>query len=80
VSPTAHAPGDRVLFLTDGLPEARTANGDPLGYETLARLLVSDSAAPGPWLDSLFSRLHAATSEALDDDWTALLLERLASH
>lgn len=68
--------GDRILFLTDGLPEARTANGDPLGYEAFARLLVSDPAAPGPWLDSLFLRLRAATSEALDDDWTALLLER----
>ena len=73
------APGDRVLFLTDGLPEARTANGDPLGYEALAGLLDSDSAAPGPWLDSLFIRLRAATSEALDDDWTALLLERLGA-
>ena len=73
------APGDRVLFLTDGLPEARTADGDPLGYDALVRLLASDDAAPGPWLDSLFSRLRAATSETLDDDWTALLLERLGA-
>ncbi|HSS45662.1 MAG TPA: PP2C family protein-serine/threonine phosphatase, partial [Thermoanaerobaculia bacterium] len=70
------APGQRVLLLTDGIPEARTRNGDPLGYEALGRLLLSGNAAPGPWLDRLLDRVRAATLEVLEDDWTVLLLER----
>jgi sigma-B regulation protein RsbU (phosphoserine phosphatase) len=68
------APGDRVLFLTDGLPEAPDAAGDPLGYEALERLLDHPAAAPGPWLDHLLERVRAAATEELEDDWTTLLL------
>ena len=69
------APGERVLFVTDGLPEAPTAAGEPLGYEALAGLI--DSAATGgeDVIEGLFAVIRAATSEALEDDWTALLLE-----
>ncbi|MGH9315537.1 MAG: PP2C family protein-serine/threonine phosphatase [Thermoanaerobaculia bacterium] len=70
------APGRRVLFLTDGIPEARTGNGDPLGYEALALLLAEGSGPPAQWLDSLLDRVRAVTSGALEDDWTVLLLER----
>ena len=74
------APGQRVLFLTDGIPEARTENGDPLGYEALGRLLVSGNAsAPAVWLDSLLDRVRASTRDALEDDWTVLLLENRAA-
>jgi Stage II sporulation protein E (SpoIIE) len=66
---------DRVLFVTDGLPEAPTPAGEPLGYEALAGLIAS-SAAEGPLLDRLFDSVRSATSETLEDDWTALLLER----
>jgi hypothetical protein len=66
---------DRVLFVTDGLPEAPTRAGEPLGYEALAGLIAA-SAARGPLLDRLFASIRSATSETLDDDWTALLLER----
>jgi sigma-B regulation protein RsbU (phosphoserine phosphatase) len=72
----ALAPGERVLFLTDGLPEAPTAQGDPLGYEVLARLVSSAAAAPGEFLDELLGAVRASTSSSLQDDWTALLLER----
>jgi len=68
------APSDRVLFFTDGLPEAPSATGDPLGYEVLASLLDHPEATPGPWLDRLFERVRAATTNELEDDWTALLL------
>jgi hypothetical protein len=67
---------DRVLFVTDGLPEAPSPAGEPLGYEALAGLIAS-SAAGGPLLDRLFDSVRAATSETFEDDWTALLLERL---
>jgi len=68
--------GERVLFLTDGLPEAPTAAGEPLGYEALSRLIVSAAAGPEDPLERLFDSVRSATSEALEDDWTALLLER----
>ena len=74
-------PGDRVLFLTDGLPEATTSAGEPLGYEALGPLLPADGHAPGRSLDELLARVRRATSETLEDDWTVLLLEhgRLAA-
>jgi hypothetical protein len=68
-------PGQRVLFLTDGLPEARTPTGDPLGYEALALLLAQGVGSPAQWLDDLLERVRAATSSTLEDDWTVLLLE-----
>lgn len=71
----ALAPADRVLFLTDGLPEARRPDGGPLGYEALADLLEDSSGPCGEWLDRLLERVRRATSPSLDDDWTVLLLE-----
>jgi len=71
-------PGDRLLMLTDGLPEAQTAEGEPLGYARF-EWLVAGGDGPGEpkrWLDDLFARLAAETVEHRDDDWTALALER----
>ena len=73
------SPGDRVLFLTDGLPEASTSPGEPLGYEALGLLLPADGHAPGQSLDELLERVRRATSETLEDDWTVLLLEHKGS-
>lgn len=70
------APGDRLLLLTDGLPEALTPAGDPLGYEALPRLFPTDELSPAAWLDRLLAEVRRATGAELDDDWTALLLER----
>ena len=71
------APADRLLLLTDGLPEAQT-DGSPLGYDALTALFPAAGPPPGPWLDALLAAVHAATGPELDDDWTALLLERPA--
>ena len=73
-------PGDRLLLLTDGLPEARTAAGEPLGYEALIRLIGSPqcNGEPSEWLDQLLAEIHLATTEQNEDDLTALLLERLS--
>ena len=72
-------PGERVLFLTDGLPEAKTGAGDPLGYDELIRLLPASAETPGELLDRLFAAVREATASTLDDDWTALVLEARAS-
>ncbi len=63
------ANGDRVLFITDGLPEA-TVDGEPLGYE---RLSIEVQRTRGD-IDSLFGALEKL-SAAHDDDWTAVLLD-----
>jgi hypothetical protein len=63
--------GDRVIFFTDGLPEAGLAGGQ-LGYE---RFTAEVQRSRGE-LSSLFDRLERAGA-AHDDDWTAVVLERL---
>ncbi len=68
-------PRERLLLLTDGLPEAPTSAGLPLGYEALARLLPAAAATPGDLLDALFGAVRDATAPGLEDDWTALVLE-----
>jgi hypothetical protein len=75
-------PGDRLLLLTDGLAEAPTTAGEPLGYPALAALLTPEGEAGNPpgtlldWIDALLDRVRTATQPALEDDWTALVLER----
>jgi serine phosphatase RsbU (regulator of sigma subunit) len=71
------ARGDRVLFVSDGIPEA-PAHGEPLGYERLARILESlDGSARGAeWLDAFLREVRNVVDERLDDDWTAVVLER----
>jgi sigma-B regulation protein RsbU (phosphoserine phosphatase) len=71
--------GERLLLLTDGLPEARTTAGEPLGYDRLTALLAENgnSAAPGDWLDGLLERVRAATTGSSEDDLTAVLLHRV---
>ena len=69
-------PGERLLLLTDGLPEAPIEDGEPLGYEALEDVLRQmDGDDTRIWLDGLFDRLRLATQDELGDDWTALLLE-----
>jgi hypothetical protein len=37
---------------------------------------AGSDGAPAAWLDRLLAAVRAATRSGLDDDWTALLLER----
>ena len=75
-------PGERLLMLTDGLPEADLPNGDPLGYERFEALLDESLADPGGdpepdgWLDGMLDRLASETAPTQRDDWTAVVLER----
>lgn len=73
--------GDRLLMLSDGLPEAPVTGGEPLGYRRFERLLGRVRAAePDLWIDELMDQLRRqhASDRAREDDWTALLLERRA--
>jgi len=71
-------PNDRFLMLTDGLAEAPTPSGEPLGYAALAGLMSMDGGEASllAWLDAVLERVHARTGAALEDDWTALVMER----
>ncbi len=72
------APGDRLLLLTDGIPEAPVKR-EPLGYDALLAILDRrrGNHEPGTiWLDEFLDDVRAVVDEGLDDDWTALVLER----
>lgn len=71
-------PADRLLILTDGLPEAPTAAAEPLGYERLTALFPPPGATPAAWLDDLLKAVRRVAKPEIEDDWTALLLERSA--
>ena len=75
------AGGDRLLLLTDGLPEARETDGDPMGYQALESMVGVAPAAGGPssWLDALFEGVQQRTGRTPEDDWTAALLAPLAT-
>jgi hypothetical protein len=62
--------GDRLLMLTDGLPEATVGEDQPLGYVRLAQL-----AATNATLEALFAAVARETHEPRNDDWTGVLLE-----
>ncbi len=68
---------DRLLLLTDGLPEAREPNGEPMGYGALESMLSAGGPAAGSessWLADLFDRVQQRTQRAPEDDWTTALL------
>ncbi len=65
-----------LLLLTDGLPEARDAAGEPLGYQALESMLAREPAAgsPASWLAGLFDSVQRRTGRLPEDDWTAAML------
>ncbi len=70
-------PGSHLFLLSDGLPEAPTAEKEPLGYEAFEALLAEGDPAEESWAEALLKRIRQATLPEQDDDWTLLLLERL---
>lgn len=67
---TQIAPGDRLLLLSDGIPEAPRPNGEQLGYDALREMLDGSVS-----LDALLERIRKQVA-SIDDDWTAVMLER----
>ncbi|MCK5377939.1 MAG: SpoIIE family protein phosphatase [Acidobacteria bacterium] len=70
------ADDERLFMLTDGLPEARDAAGEPLGYQALEAMLARETSSGSPfsWLTGLFDRVQQRTGRVPEDDWTAALL------
>ena len=71
------APGSRLLLYSDGLVEARDAQGSPFGYEKLRDALLAHRAASGPQLlAGLLAELDRHLSGTpLGDDLTVVLVE-----
>ena len=71
-------PGDRLVFYTDGVTEARDGAGEQFGAERLARLVEEQSAGGFPLSEAL-RRLARAVLDHQDgppaDDLTLLLVE-----
>ncbi|HEY3055552.1 MAG TPA: SpoIIE family protein phosphatase [Thermoanaerobaculia bacterium] len=69
-------PRDRLVFVSDGIPEAPVAGDQPFGYERLSEALRSGGGErPDEWLEHWLKRIRGEVLEPLTDDWTALVLE-----
>ena len=73
-------PGDRLLLYTDGVVEARNADGVFFGVERLVELVIRQDAARRPVAETLRRLNHAILAHqegALQDDATTVLVEWL---
>jgi serine phosphatase RsbU (regulator of sigma subunit) len=76
-------PGDRILLYTDGVIEARAADGTPFGEQRLADFVIrhSDAGTPAP---ETLRRLNRAIIDyqdgRLSDDTTTVMLEWMPDH
>ena len=71
-------PGDRVLLFTDGVVEARSADGEFFGVDRLADFLAREAASghpPSEMLRRLVRAILEHQKSELQDDATCLLLE-----
>jgi serine phosphatase RsbU (regulator of sigma subunit) len=67
---------DRVVFVSDGIPEAPVEGDQPLGYDRLAEALrIGADDRADEWLEELLARIRKGVREPLEDDWTALVLQ-----
>lgn len=70
-------PGDAVLFCTDGVLEARNAEGEDFGLERVLELCEGNAtASPDTLLDRLFADVDAFAGDGpAHDDMTAIVLK-----
>ena len=71
-------PGQRLLFYTDGIPEATNVQGDEFGLEGILRIWdAQDIKSPQQLLAALQARVVEFSGFAPEDDMTAVLVEFL---
>jgi phosphoserine phosphatase RsbU/P len=76
--PLQLAPGDAVLFATDGLHEARDENGREFGSEQLGELCAEyECKSADQILDAVFKGIETSGEWKLHDDVTAVVLKVL---
>lgn len=71
-------PGDRLLLFTDGITEARNADGDLFGLERFTDFLIRHHADGLPVAETLRRLIHAVLAHhdgRLDDDATVLFCQ-----
>jgi serine phosphatase RsbU (regulator of sigma subunit)/anti-sigma regulatory factor (Ser/Thr protein kinase) len=75
------APGDRVLFYSDGLVEAHNAEREMLGFPRLEALMGEIDATPDDVIEQLLLALEQWTGQdwEQEDDITLVVLEREAA-
>jgi hypothetical protein len=64
------ARGERLVFVSDGIPEA-LVHGEPIGYERIAEMLRGATS-----VDAFIDDVRSHVDAALDDDWTAVFVHR----
>ncbi|HET7452647.1 MAG TPA: SpoIIE family protein phosphatase [Thermoanaerobaculia bacterium] len=73
------APGDRLVFYTDGIIECRNAADDAFGFERFERILAAHGTGPLPALrQAILDGVREHCSAAPDDDRTLVICERSA--
>ena len=69
------ASGDRLVFYTDGITEARNAEGDEYGEERLTEVVLgSRTLSPEAMKDSLLADVNAFTGARFEDDATLIVV------
>jgi sigma-B regulation protein RsbU (phosphoserine phosphatase) len=71
----AVAPGDRLVFYTDGITEGRSPDGEEYGEERLTAAAVAARAQPVEAMkDALMADVQAFTEGKFDDDATLIVV------
>jgi phosphoserine phosphatase RsbU/P len=71
--------GDRLVFFTDGVSDARDQQGRRLGEQAVLDLLASTpaTATPDELLEAVFAQVQQHVGRApLRDDWTVVVVDR----
>jgi hypothetical protein len=71
-------PGDRLLLFTDGVPDARSSDGEFFGLDRLADVVSREDAAGHPAPETMRRLMHAILAHQagnLRDDATTMLVE-----
>jgi serine phosphatase RsbU (regulator of sigma subunit) len=63
-------PGDRLVLVSDGVLERRTAEGGTFGLDGVRRAVTASEPAPAPTVRALSDAILSASADLLEDDAT----------